>query len=790
MNDPMNQGPAGLGGSRDSMSDPGNKQGNPQGNHPANHPERSRGASAFVNPFLTQLGPAEDEIDLGALFAHLLDSWKVILGATLAVVFLAGVYAFTATPQYRADAMIQVEDKGSVMAGLKDLSDMFSGSSVADTEIQLIESRAVLGKVIDQQHLAIDVQPKRFPLFGGASARRWERHHDGVASAPLGMSRWGWGGEVLAVDRFEVPPSYEGLRFTLRVKEGGAYELVSPEGDVVLTGKVGELAKARIPGKDDSKKAREVEIFVAGLEANPGARFSLVKRSLADTLEDLRKSLSVSEQGKDTGIIGLQLKGTDPETLTRVLDSVDETYLKQNVEQKSAEADKTLKFIEGQLPELKSQLDEAESALNEYQSKTGTVDLKLETQAVLSRSVEVEKRLSELMLERTELAQRFTANHPSVVALDRQIAEIQKSKDALNQQMKKLPDTELKSVQLMRDVQVANDMYVLLLNKSQELKIVKSGTVGNVRIVDSAVVDATKPVWPKKGLILLGGLFAGLLLGLMISAVQRALERGIDDPDVLEEQLGLPVYATVPHSSLQKKLEAKKEAGQEPALLAEAFPKDVTVEAIRSLRTSLQFAATESPRRNVIMIAGLRPSVGKSFLSANLGAVIASGGQRVLMVDGDLRRGLLHKYLGLKREPGLSEVAAGRMDAREAVQETKVKNLWALSSGTLPPNPSELLLGEGFHKTLEWAAKEFDVVVVDAPPILAVTDSALIGAQVGVTLLTLKAGIHPQREIHLGLSRLQQGSVRVAGLVLNDMRRRSSAYSYGKYGYAYHYEYR
>lgn len=754
-----------------------------------NPPERSR-APVTPNPFLTQMAPPEDEIDLGALFAHLIDSWKLIGGTTLVVLFLAGVYAFSATPQYRADSMIQVEDKSSVMAGLKDLSDMFSGSSVADTEVQLIESRAVLGKVIQKQRLAIDAKPKRFPILGGAMARRWEKKHDGVASAFLGMSSWGWGGEVLEVDRFDVPASLERQEFTLRAKEAGAFELLSPDGDVVLTGKVGELATAKLPGRSDSKGDGKVEIFVAALSANEGTRFTLMRRSLADTLAELRGALSVSEQGKDTGIIGLQLKGEHPDELVRILDNIDEDYLLQNVEQKSAEADKTLKFVESQLPELKSQLDAAESALNEYQSKTGTVDLKLETQAVLNRSVEVERRLSELALERAELVQRFTSNHPSVVALDRQIAQIEKSKAELDQALKKLPDTELKSVQLMRDVQVANDMYVLLLNKSQELRIVKSGTVGNVRIVDSAVVDASKPVWPKKGLILFSGLLAGLLLGVILSGIKRALERGIDDPDLLEESLGLPVYATVPHSRAQKKLDSRKEEPGTPALLSQDFPKDVTVEAIRSLRTGLQFAPVNSSRRNVVMIAGLRPQVGKSFLSANLGAVIASGGQRVLMIDGDLRRGALHKYLGLERLPGLSEVAAGRLDVREAVRDTKVSNVWALTSGTLPPNPSELLLGEGFRKTVEWASSEFDLVIVDAPPILAVTDSALIGAHVGITLLALKAGVHPKREITLGLSRLQQGNVRVAGIVLNDMRRHSSAYSYGRYGYAYHYEYR
>jgi len=389
------------------------------------------------------------------------------------------------------------------------------------------------------------------------------------------------------------------------------------------------------------------------------------------------------------------------------------------------------------------------------------------------------------------MVQRFTSNHPSVVALDRQIAEVQKSKEELNRALKTLPDTELKSVQLMRDVQVANDMYVLLLNKSQELKIVKSGTVGNVRIVDDAVVDVSRPVWPQTRIILFVGMVIGGLMGLGLSGIRRALDRGIEDPEEVERQFGLPVFATVPHSEWEdRKHNRIPQNSQARELLAECKPTDVTVESIRSLRTGLQFAVSDGDRnRNVLMLAGLRPQVGKSFLSANLSCVLAASGKRVLLMDGDMRRGHLHTELGFERGAGLSEVCSGQISLREAAKTSRVQNLDILTTGMLPPNPAELLLTTAFRTAVEAAATEYDWVVIDAPPILAVTDACLIGRRAGLVLLVLKAGQHPEREINLGLGRLRNAQIEVAGVVMNDLRMRSRAYMYGRYGYAQAYKY-
>jgi tyrosine-protein kinase Etk/Wzc len=725
----------------------------------------------------------EDEVDLGAFIAHLIDSWKLI-AIVATFVFVGSIaYAMIARPEFSADALLQVEEKGNVLAGLKDISEMFSGTSAAETEIQILRSRSVLGKVADQLKLDITAQPQRFPFIGGAIARRWEKSHDGVSGAWFGLSKYGWGGEKIDVERLDVPEQWQDRPLVLTAGNAGRYDLDSPFGERIVSGRVGQLERGA--------NNESFGVFIADLRANPGTRFVLTKHSRPAVLASLRDGFNVLEQGKDTGIIELTLKGNDPVLLVRTLNAIDDAYLVQNVEQKSAEAEKTLKFVEGQLPDIRAQLEKAEAALNVYQSKTGNVDLKLETKSILERDVDLEKGISELQLQKSELAQRFTAEHPAIIALNQKLAQLEAKKDAINNQLKSLPDAELKQVQLMRDVEVSNEMYVLLLNKAQELKIMRSGTVGNVRILDAAVVDASRPVWPKKGMIVFSGLLLGLAFGAGAASAKRALHRGVDDPEQLEQSLGLPVYATIPHSAkIERRVRANKRRDIHTIpLLSTVDPKDMALESLRSLRTSLQFALADA-RANVLLVAGLRPGVGKSFVAANLAQVVGAAGKRVLVVDGDMRRGVLHSYFGFERGPGLSEVASGGVPVEQAVRPTDVENVSVITTGTLPPNPSELLLGDRFRKAIEWCAKSFDLVFIDAPPILAVTDASIIGGSVGVSLLVLKAGVHPAREIALGISRFEKNGVRVHGAVLNDMSQGTGAYAYGRYGYNYHYEYR
>ncbi len=634
---------------------------------------------------------------------------------------------------------------------------------------------------MDELRLDVSATPRWLPLVGRPIAG-WRAGPD-PASALLGLSRYAWGGERIALRQLEMPSDLEDQELTLIAGGGGRFTLAGPEGEPLLAGQVGEGARSDGP-------RGTAAAFVADLAARPGTEFRVTKAARDGAIEQLRRDLSIQEVGKKTGIIRVELEGPDRKLIASTVDALARSYLRQNVDRRSAEAQKTLEFLETQLPTVKANLETAESAFNVYRKRKGTVDVTIETAGQLERAAEVEKALSELDVQRAELRLRFTDNHPVLMALRQKAGQLRSEREGIEAKIKQLPQAELESARLVRDVKVANELYVFLLNKAQELRVVKSGTIGNVRIVDRAVVPR-EPVSPRKAVTAVIALVLGVGLGIALAFARKALDRGIEDPDVLEQRFGVSVYAAVPHSpkavELERDVRRSKKEGRLP-VLAVADPSDVAVESIRSLRTSLEFALVEA-RNNVVMIGGPSPEVGKSFVSVNLATVLADTGKRVLLVDGDIRKGRLHRQFGMERSPGLSDLITGAVSLEDAVRETSSKDVWLLPTGHVPPNPSELLGSERFRRVIADLSRQYDLVIVDTAPILAVTDAALVGRVAGLSLVVIRSGQHPLREIALTLKRLAHGGTRPHGFVLNDVMPRSGLLA-NRYAYHYQYDYR
>jgi tyrosine-protein kinase Etk/Wzc len=339
----------------------------------------------------------------------------------------------------------------------------------------------------------------------------------------------------------------------------------------------------------------------------------------------------------------------------------------------------------------------------------------------------------------------------------------------------------------MRDVKVANELYVTLLNKAQELKVMKSGLVGNAHVLDLAA-RAETPVSPNKTRSAAIAVAAGLLLGVVLAFASKALRHGLVDPADAERATGLPVRASVPHSDRQTALQREGKGTGNLPVLAAMDPTDMAVESIRSLRTSLQFALMESPNR-IIAIGGPRPGVGKSFITVNLARVFADTGKRVLLLDADLRKGSLHNYLGIHRTPGLAEAIGGEISIADVLYKTQMPGIDFIPRGSSPSNPSELLGSERFKHMVEDLARSYDIVLVDLPPILAVTDAALVGRVAGVNLLVLRAAWHPVRELQQAVKAYAENGVRLSGLVFNDVPQGKGGPGGYAYQYQYHYQY-
>jgi tyrosine-protein kinase Etk/Wzc len=750
---------------------------------------------------------------LSEFLGILVESRWLIARIVLISLLGASLHIFIMAPTYRSDVLLQVDQEAIGISALEDFSDVssfFEGAAV-QTEIEIIKSRAVLGPVVDKLRLNVNARPMYFPLIGAAIARNstsdggivdsWIDTLEGLGGAWSDLNNWldlnkyAWGGEYIEVARFDVPDIRQDEVYTIVAGRAGHYTLLDSNGKLVGKGIVGE------PQELGSGPEGQHVLLISKLKASPGIHFNCSVKPRLEAIGDLEQSITVTSLGYTnekgevpSSLIEVSLEGHDRERATEIVNEIADVYLRQNTSRKSAGAEKTLESLHEQLPKVKAELERAEALLVEYRAQQGSINLPLDTEAIISEIAVLEGDLTEAREAHQKLLGKFTplftARRDHVAALGAKIASLERQKKALQEQIeqktKRLPEAEQEIVRLSRDVEVNQQLYALLLKKAHELDVVNAGTLGNVHVIDYAAIPS-EPVGGSKPLVASVYLLWGLLLGTGFALARKFLFGVVEDPDVIETQLGLPVYAVVPHSTKQKKIVRKgPRRGRKHAVLSAKDVKDVAVESLRSLRTWLYFATLGS-KNNVLLITGPGPGVGKSFLSVNFGAVLASAGKRTVVIDADLRKGHLHEYFGLPRQNGLSDAIAGDVDARQAIHETAIEGLFILPTGSLPPNPSELLLNERLASILGEISAEFDHVIIDSPPVLAVTDAAILGRLAGAALLVVKANTHPLREIEQTVKRLRQVDVDLKGVVFNDMMT-SKYYGYGKYyGHTYSY---
>ncbi|MEQ5196166.1 polysaccharide biosynthesis tyrosine autokinase [Klebsiella sp. CTHL.F3a] len=703
--------------------------------------------------------PDSDEIDLGRIIGELIDHRKLIVAITTGFTVLALLYALLATPVYQANALIQVEQKQG-NAILNSLSQMLPDSQPQSApEIALLQSRMILGKTVDDLNLQARVEQNFFPIVGRGLSRI-------IGEKPANID----------VTHIYLPKieGQDSPSIKVKIKDKNHYQI--EYGDTILDGVVGELLETK-----------GISLLIRSVDAEPGDSFTVTYVSSLKAINNLQESFNVTEQGKDTGMLNLTLTGDDSELITHILDGISQNYLAQNVARQAAQDAKSLEFLSKQLPEVRSELDSAEDKLNAYRRQKDSVDLTMEAKSVLDQIVNADNQLNELTFREAEISQLYTKEHPTYKALVEKRKTLQEEKAKLNKRVSGMPSTQQEVLRLSRDVESGRAVYLQLLNRQQELNIAKSSAIGNVRIIDTAVTEP-KPVKPRKVLIVVMGLLLGLFVSIGLVLLRVFLRRGIETPEELED-MGINVYSSIPVSEwLTKHLSSNKRKKQESdTLLAVENPADLAVEAIRSLRTSLHFAMMES-KNNILMISGASPNAGKTFVSTNLAAIIALTGKKVLFIDADLRKGYVHKMFGQNQPKGLSDILSGQEVTENVVQKVVGGEFDYISRGQIPPNPAELLMHERFEAILKWASQQYEIVIIDTPPILAVTDAAIIGRYAGTTLLVARYEVNTPKEIAVSIRRFEQSGVTVKGCILNGMVKKASSYygyGYNHYGYSY-----
>ncbi|WP_241609189.1 polysaccharide biosynthesis tyrosine autokinase [Rosenbergiella australiborealis] len=700
-----------------------------------------------------------NEIDLGQIIGELIDHKKLILLVTSISIIVAIIYAIFTTPIYQADALIQVEQRQDNTL-LDSLNKVLPESQpISAPEIALLQSRMILGKTVDDLNLQAKIQQHYFPIIG----RGWSRLM-GEKSGKLILNRF-----YLADDKSKKPlivSMGKNNRFTLH-GEG-----------INLQGEVGKAVSAA-----------GVSIEISTLSAPAGTEFAITKTTRLDAITQLQGALKISEMGEGSGILNLKLTNDDGELAQRELDSISENYLEQNIARQAAQDSKSLDFLQQQLPIIRQNLDNAESKLSNYRKQSDSVDLNLQARSALEQIVNVDDQLNQLTFREAEISQLFTKDHPTYIALLEKRRTLESEKKRLNKQVASLPAAQQQVLMLSRDVDSGRAVYMQLLNRQQELTIAKNSAIGNVRIIDSAVTPSI-PIKPNKKIIILAGLVLGVVLSCGLVLVRIFLRNGLMSVEQIEE-LGISVYATIPESkmlvNLRKKTRIKKNNKNDRVLLAEVNPTDEAIEAIRGLRTSLYFSMMED-KDKVIMLSGASPSTGKSFISTNLAIVLAETSQRVLLIDGDMRKGYIHKSFSVENNCGLSTLLTEKENYHSYVKKSKSSNIDIITRGLTPPNPAELLMSQRLKGLIEWANDNYDIIIIDTPPILAVTDAAIISRYANTNLLVTRYELNSAKEVMAAIRRFEQNGIKVKGTIFNAIRETmSSYYSYGykNTGYSY-----
>ena len=721
---------------------------------------------------MSQTANTEDTIDLKELFFSLIAQWKLIALCIILSLICALLYLRTTPDTYSVDALVQVEDsKGTSAALLGDLSSMIEQKSPAQAEIEILKSRLVLGEVIN--HLNLNI------LISGTEDSFWNRlmakhEYDTTYSEKSVLFKDNQ--NSFDIRQFDIPQYFQDKNLILSFAEG-KYSLTDEETEqVVFSASLNQI----------SQSSSEYGLWKVGVFSQDSfdATYNIQKQSLPAAMQSLTSNYSVAEKGKMSGVLGLNYQGEDTQHITQVLNAILAAYSQQNIERRSAETAQTLEFLENQLPELKQQLDVAEREFNRFRQQANTVDVTKESELYLTQSITLETQKIQLEQQVAEASSKYMDEHPMMQQMNAQLAAINKKIAELDGTLKRLPELQRQYLQLFREVEVKQQLYTGLLNSYQQLRIAKAGEIGNVRIVDTAV-ESIEPIKPKKLIVLILSLFVGGFIGVLLALLKNMMRSGIKDAAQIENELDLPVYATVPRSPVQEiRINILKKKKNIP-ILAVKNSDDIAIESLRSMRTAIHFALS-SAKNNIIMISGPAPELGKSFISTNLATILAQSDKRVLLIDADLRRGYMHKYFNYDVQPGLAEYLNGQHELGSIVRSTEVENLSVISRGKSPANPSELLSTQKFAEMLTHLSSQFDHILIDTPPVLAVTDGIIISQYAGVNLVVARYAKTQMKELELTVNRFEQAGVKVNGFILNDIQR-SAGSGYG-YNYAYAYK--
>ena len=519
------------------------------------------------------------------------------------------------------------------------------------------------------------------------------------------------------------------------------------------------------------------------------------REEIQTVISEIQGTISTKRE-EQTDLILIQVTHTDPQLAAKIANYTAEEFKTVNLLEKNKKARTLREFVETQLKVSQGRIAGLEKRLGELREKGAATGV----------AVGLQNQLTNLKLEHVSLLQKFTEKHPDVIKLAEQMAAIQK-------ELKNLPTEETELTGLNRELEVSERTYRFLKDKYENARIAEAEEVGNVTVVNYAAIPGA-PISPNRRMNKLVGAFLGVVLGILVGFVVESMDTSIGTIEDIENLVKLPVLGVIPYllsetkkwnplKQLQQRFQRLSTPPKQNLLVVYMDPKSTMAEAYRILRTHITFSDQADGLGKAFIFTSTGPQEGKSVTCANLAISFSQSGKKVILIDSDLRRSSVHRLFGLKRVPGLSDVLLGTVKFEDAVKnitdiltgelswEQMLKgagldHLSILTSGTMTPNPAELLTAQRMSSLLERLKAEYDYIIIDSAPILAVTDTMVFAKYVDSVFMVYQMGRTARRALLRARDELDIAGIGVKGIVLNQANpdvKLGSTYYY-QYGYS------
>ena len=684
----------------------------------------------------------DDTIDLRELFYTLIVQWKLIIFCTVLAIVCAGVYLKLAKKTYSVDAKIQIVDnKQSSLANLSpQLASLGSfaginlggGQQSIQTEIEVLQSRSILGKAIQDLNLDLQIQPDQSFFQNLFNPNNFYTNYL-VDQIKVKNHK-----AEFSIHKFDVPAQYLDQNLILAFS-GQNFSLISVKtGLEVFQGTLNQRTASTPLGLTWN-------INISSKQPIKG-QYIVQKQSTLTAVKAILQNLKAVELTKQTGIITINYDGTDKAHIMKVLNHIIETYQEQNLATKSAEKEKSLNFLNHQLPKLKQELEETEKKFNTFRETHGTIDIQQEAGLYLKQSVELETQKVQLEQKKAELAAQYTAQHPMMQEINAQISVFNKKINELNGALKKLPNTQSQYLQYYRDVQVQTQLYTNLLGTYQSLSLSKAGETGTLRVLDYPV-EPTKPIKPLKLIILILSILVGGFIGVLIALMRNMLQTGVRHRGEIEQAVGINTYVELPKA------------------------KHKTAPELRALKTFIPTLCfkLQQKQHNVALITSVTPNQNQGVIAQHLALYLSQAGQKVLIIDSDLYRGELDQLFKSTSKVGLAEYLRGQADLDQIIVNTTYPNLSLIGRGKSNDEASISSHQSIFAQLMQQISNQYDYILISSAPVLATPDSLNLAQFTGFNLCLVQYGQTQLKDIELAKSYFVNAGLEIDGLILDQI---------------------